>query len=90
MIVQLTDDLRVAVDRLNHTLEERRVAGPEAKEPGAESWHAVGYYDRMGSALRMAAHLTVLDSEEERMSIADWAEAMRETTERFAAMVADI
>jgi hypothetical protein len=43
-MIELTEELSLDADKYQFILKEKRVAGVEAKIPGAVTWESLGYY----------------------------------------------
>lgn len=50
MLIQINADLRITSDPYNIIVQERKVAGEDAKNPGEERWSSVSFHPNVPQA----------------------------------------
>lgn len=63
MDIRLTEDLKLTSDANNIILNERKIAGKEAKTPGEESWTAIKFYPTIEVAVGLLLEQGIKDSD---------------------------
>ena len=62
MILQINDKFRITTDENNVIIEERRVAGEKAKNPGVEIWKPVAFFRTLEQACTRILDMGVYES----------------------------
>ena len=62
MILQINDKYRITTDDSNVIIEEGRIVGDKAKNPGEKVWRQIGFFPNLEQACKRILDLGVYES----------------------------